>query len=197
MKIQKLMTVAVRTCRPNDPLNAAAQAMWEGDLGCLPVVDEACKLVGMITDRDLAMAAHLRGAPLWALAVGDAMASVVYTVNAKDSVRDAARTMTQYQLRRLPVLDAEGQLCGIVTLGGLARAAAEGQAGLSAKELAAVLAAVSGPRPAPAEAALVVDVVREEAPAPKNVLKPAPRKSSSKPAPKPSAKPKKKARVSR
>ena len=75
MKIETLMTSDVRTCRANDSLSAAAQAMWESDLGCLPVVDDSNGVVGILTDRDLLMASHLRGAPLWMIAVREAMAS--------------------------------------------------------------------------------------------------------------------------
>lgn len=174
MKIRELMCTDVRTCRPLDSLADAAQAMWNSDVGWLPVVDESCKLVGVITDRDLAMSALMSGAPLWALNVGDAMAKVVYALKPEDKLRNAAKTMTQHQLRRLPVVDGENLLLGIVTLGSLAQAVA-GKSALSAKEVTAVLAAVTSARPVPVSARLEVEVTRESLPT--EVLQPAPRRA--------------------
>ena len=174
MKIQDLMTTDLRTCRPSDDLGTAARTMWEGDLGCLPIVDEGCKLVGVITDRDLCMSALMSGAPLWALNVGEAMAKVVFSVKPGDKLRVAAELMREHQLRRLPVVDGDGVLVGLLTLGALAQAAAKKSA-LSAKDVNAVLAAVSSPRPAPISARMEIEVTRESLPA--GVLQPAPRKA--------------------
>jgi CBS domain-containing protein len=181
MKIQHLMTAPVRTCTASDSLNRAAQLMWEGDLGCLPVVDEAGAVIGMITDRDLAMAAHLRGAPLWALPVGEAMAKVVYSLRTTDGVRRAAKLMSEHQLRRLPIVDRDGKLAGILTLAGLACAsAAKGKRPITPKEVGAVLAAISNPRPPVLSETVVVEVVAEPAPAVEDaVIAPAPRKAKS------------------
>ncbi|MCY3002668.1 MAG: CBS domain-containing protein [Planctomycetota bacterium] len=196
MKIETLMTSDVRTCRANDSLSAAAQAMWEGDLGCLPVVDDSKGVVGILTDRDVLMASHLRGAPLWTIAVSEAMASVVFSVSPSDSVEDVLERMQSLQVRRLPVVSKEGELVGIVSLGQLACAVANDAAPLKPRDIAAAFAAISAPR-APAQPvveALVIEVTRETsapaAPALKSqTLQPAPRKAkASKPAA-PKAKP--------
>jgi CBS domain-containing protein len=165
MKIQDLMTTDARTCRASDNLSSAAQAMWEGDLGWLPVVEADGRLVGVITDRDIAMAAHLRGSPPWALAVGDAMAKVVYSVSAGDRLRDASRVMAEHQLRRLPVLDRDGRLVGVITLATLAQAAnGGGRLPVKPREVASVLAAVTAPRVPQLAERLVVEVIRESEP---------------------------------
>lgn len=190
MKIETLMTSDVRTCRANDSLSAAAQAMWESDLGCLPVVDDSNGVVGILTDRDLLMASHLRGAPLWMIAVREAMATVVFTASPADSVQDVLARMQTLQVRRLPVVSKDGELVGIVSLGQLACAVANDAAPLKPRDIAAAFAAISAPRtPAePAVEAIVIEVTREEstpaAPAPKSdTLQPAPRKAkASKPA---------------
>jgi len=181
MKIRELMTVAIRTCNPNDTMNTAAQAMWECDVGCVPVVDDEGVLCGMITDRDMAMAAHMSGLPLWALRVGDAMAAVVYAVEPGGSLSDAAELMKRYQLRRLPVVDAERRLCGLITLGELARSAARrGSKALTAKDVASILAAVSSPRPtAQTETPAVEAKESRPSKAEKAVLRPTPRKARS------------------
>ncbi len=177
MKIQELMTTNVRTCRAGDTLGDAARTMWEGDLGCLPIVDDANSVVGMITDRDLCMSALMSGAPLWALNVGDAMAKVVFTVKATDKPRAAAKLMVEHQLRRLPVVDAKGTLVGMVTLGALAG----NKSPLSSKDVVGVLAAVTSARPAPVSARMEIEVTRESLPT--QVLQPAPRKAKKAAAP--------------
>lgn len=196
MKIENLMTKDVRTCRASDSLSEAAQAMWQGDLGCLPVVDDSNGVVGILTDRDTLMATHLRGAPLWKIAVSEAMASVVFTVSPSDSVEDVLARMQTSLVRRLPVVNKDGELVGIVSLGQLACAVANDTAPLKPRDIAAAFAAISAPRtPAePVVEALVIEVTREAstpaAPAPKSdTLQPAPRKAkASKPAA-PKAKP--------
>lgn len=200
MKIETLMTSDVRTCRANDSLSAAAQAMWESDLGCLPVVDDSNGVVGILTDRDLLMASHLRGAPLWTIAVREAMASVVFSVSPSDSVQDVLTRMQTVQVRRLPVVSKDGELVGIVSLGQLACAVANDTAPLKPRDIAAAFAAISAPR-APAQPvveALVIEVTREAsapaAPALKSeTLQPAPRKAKALKPAAPKAKPASKA----
>ena len=74
MKIEDIMTRDVRTCTSSDTLATAAQIMWENDCGAVPVLDAEDRVVGIITDRDLAMAAHLQGVPLRDSRVASAMA---------------------------------------------------------------------------------------------------------------------------
>jgi CBS domain-containing protein len=177
MKIQDLMTTGARACRASDNLSVAAQAMWEGDLGWLPVLDEDRRVVGVITDRDITMAAHLRGSPLWALSVGDAMAKVVYTVASDERLRAASRLMAEHQLRRLPVVDADGRLAGVVTLATFAQAAAgNGRLPVKPREVAGMLAAITAPRVPQLAERLVVEVIRDAEP--DAVLQPRPRKAA-------------------
>jgi predicted transcriptional regulator len=149
--------------------------MWEGDLGWLPVVDDAQRVVGVITDRDVCMAALMSGAPLWALAVGATMSKVVFSAKPGDKLRAAVRTMTENQVRRLPVVDGDGLLVGLVTLGSLAQAAAK-KSMLSAKDVNGILASVTSPRPAPVSARLEIEVRRDQLPS--ELLQPAPRRSA-------------------
>lgn len=189
MKIENLMTPAVFSCRTTDPLSNIAQTMWEGDLGCLPVLDGDERVVGMITDRDMLMATHLRGAALWSLTAADVMANVVHALAATDSARDALDLMARHQLRRLPVLSDAGRLLGIVSLGSLACAASNGSSPLQPREVAATLAAICSPRgtngftdaaPEPATATLQPATLQ---PAPRG-KKPGKTSISPKPAPK-------------
>jgi len=78
MKVEQLMTRNAKTCQPHESLNRAAQLMWEGDIGCIPIVDEANRVVGMVTDRDIAMATYLQGRAPSDISVGAAMSKTVH-----------------------------------------------------------------------------------------------------------------------
>jgi CBS domain-containing protein len=121
MKIKELMCPKVRSCFASDTLNFAAQLMWEGDCGILPVVDADGRVIGVITDRDVCMAAYTKGRPLAWLGVEEAMAKQVSSCSAEASVETALSLMREVRVRRLPVVDAEGKLVGILSLSDLAR----------------------------------------------------------------------------
>jgi signal-transduction protein with cAMP-binding, CBS, and nucleotidyltransferase domain len=143
-----------RSCQPSDTLNEAARLMWEFDCGAVPVVNHAGRLVGMITDRDICMAAYTTGQALAALSVESAMSSDVATAAPHDSVGSIASSMRLKQVRRIPVVD-EGKLVGIVTLADIARHI-ETDAGVhtgAALDLAHTLAAISEPRASAPKAA--------------------------------------------
>jgi CBS domain-containing protein len=118
--VRSVMTAGVRTCREDDALNLAAQIMWDNDCGATPVVDREGRLRGIITDRDICMAAYTGGAPLWALRVHDCMSLPVHTCSPEDSLERAVAIMAGAQVRRLPVVDAEGRPLGIVSLADIA-----------------------------------------------------------------------------
>jgi CBS-domain-containing membrane protein len=115
------MTRTVVTCDAEDTLAAAARRMWDGDCGCLPVVDAHCHVVGMVTDRDVCMAAYTTGKPLSELRVAAVMARSVASTRPDDSLQDAERTMRQHAVRRLPVLDERARVIGILSCNDLFR----------------------------------------------------------------------------
>jgi CBS domain-containing protein len=121
MKVRQLMRSTVRTCRPSDSLRTAARIMWDHDCGCVPVIDEDGRIVGMITDRDVCMAAYLCGTSLVSLEVSTAMSKRVHMCRPEDSVVSAEKRMQAYQVRRLPVVDAEEHVVGILSLNDIAR----------------------------------------------------------------------------
>jgi len=122
MKVEKIMQECAWTCRPEDSLNTAAQIMWENDCGCVPVVAGE-RIVGMLTDRDVCMAAYLQGKPLRDVPVALAMSKTVHTCATSDDVATAEDMMRTHRIRRLPVVDAKGALAGIVSLSDIAAAA--------------------------------------------------------------------------
>ena len=125
MKVFRLMTSNVYTCSPDDTLTDAARIMWDKDCGALPVVDAERRVIAMITDRDICMAAYTRGVPLHALHVSSAMSKGVVTCTMDKNHSDLERLLREKQLRRVPVVDKENRLVGIVTLGDLAHYARE------------------------------------------------------------------------
>jgi CBS domain-containing protein len=128
MQVEDLMTKTVECCEAGDSLERAAQLMWEHDCGCLPVCTAANggdrKTIGVITDRDICMCALFQHKPLSELYVADAMANEVVACRTNDTVRQAETTMRDGHVRRLPVLDAQGSLAGMISLADLAREAA-------------------------------------------------------------------------
>jgi CBS domain-containing protein len=151
MKISSLVHRDVVSCSIHDSLDRAAQLMWDHDVGCLPVIDDQGHVAGMITDRDVCMAAYTQGAPLRAILVTAAMAKHVFSCNVGDEIDSVERTMSEHQIRRMPVIDDQGHPIGIVSLNDLARAATLGN--VPAAEITSTLAAVSAPRTLVATAA--------------------------------------------
>lgn len=124
MKIEELMTRPAVTIRAEDPLDVAAQKMWDHDCGVLPVVGSDGKLVGVLTDRDICMSAWSRGQPLGGIRAGDAMSKQVYSVKADEKIGHAEVLMAEHQIRRLPVVDTNDKPIGVVSMNDLAREAA-------------------------------------------------------------------------
>ncbi len=146
MKIREVMNQPAVTCPTSATLDNAARLMWEFDCGVVPVVDDNGRVAGVVTDRDICMAAYTQGKTLHAISVTSAMARKVVTVQAGQSVRTAERLMRQHKVRRLPVIDGEAGIVGLVSMNDLARLAADtGEPGVD-HALVSTLAAVCEPR---------------------------------------------------
>ena len=144
MKVRDLMIRDVRSCTQADSLNRAAQLMWEGDCGVVPVVGDDGAVVGMITDRDLCMAAYTRGVSLGSLRVEDAMSRDVTSCSAESSLDTAMSLMREARVRRLPVVDHRGVLTGILSMNDLAREARKQCQGAVSEDLCVALADTLG-----------------------------------------------------
>lgn len=114
MKVRDAMTADVELARPEDSIRDAAQRMLRYDFGALPV-GEGDRLVGMLTDRDIAVRAIAMGLGP-DTTVGEVMSRDVKYCYADDDLGDVAANMGELQVRRLPVVDAEKRLVGIVSL---------------------------------------------------------------------------------
>jgi CBS-domain-containing membrane protein len=121
--------------------------MWDGDIGAMPVVDSLGNPTGVITDRDIAMAAYTQGRPLSQITVRTAMSREIHTVGQNDTVNHAQVTMQHHHIRRLPVIDPKGQVVGIVTITDLARCVrSTSKTGLTAPDVVYTLCTISAPR---------------------------------------------------
>ena len=118
--VRSLMTTHVRTCRSDDSLVHAAQLMWETDCGAVPVVTDET-VVGVITDRDICMASYTQGKRLGDISVESVMSKALFSCGPDESVGAALATMGHRRVRRLPVLDENGKLLGIISTSDVTR----------------------------------------------------------------------------
>jgi CBS domain-containing protein len=132
MKVRDIMTREVVTCQTDTDLRTAARAMLEGRFGTLPVVDAHGRLAGIITDRDVAMAAGTRERNASHIAVHEAMSAQVRSCFAEDDLSAALKQMEEACVRRLPVVDAQGRLAGIVSIDDIVQRALDEPNGVSA-----------------------------------------------------------------
>jgi CBS domain-containing protein len=127
MRVAEVMTRDVRLIEPNQTIRDAARLMAEMDAGIMPV-REGDRLVGMITDRDIAVRAVAQGRGP-DTAVREVMTDEVKYCYEDDDTNDVARNMADIQVRRLPVLTREKRLVGIISLGDMALSDEAGKAG--------------------------------------------------------------------
>ena len=142
MKVADLMTRDVHTCTIHDSLNGAARIMWDHDCGCAPVVDAHGKLVGIVTDRDICMAAYTQGVPLDAIRVERVMSARVISCGRGDELETAHQLMRTHEIHRLPVVDTRGRPIGILSLSDVINHWHGDRAAEQAVEIAATFSAI-------------------------------------------------------
>jgi len=155
LKVEQVMARNIETCRADDSLDQVAQIMWEHDCGVVPVVvagDGAARVVGMLTDRDLCMASYTQGRALKDIPVGSVVTQRVCSCRPSDTIAVALKVMKTNQLHRLPVVDQENRLVGLVSLADLAREAASERgvkrAQITDADIGVTVEAISAPRAA-------------------------------------------------
>jgi CBS domain-containing protein len=149
MRVSEIMTGEVATVRTDEKASTAAQLMWDCDCGALPVLDETARAVAVITDRDICMATLFQDRPPSQFPVSLAMSRDLHFCLPEHDVTTAEQRMRAQQIRRLPVLDADRRLVGIVSLADIVRATerAEGRKGkLPSAEVTATLLDICAPR---------------------------------------------------
>lgn len=138
MRVKEIMTADVAACGPEDDLARAACMLFERDCGALPVVQDG-KVVGLITDRDIAVAGATRGRPLHEIRVAEVASQDVWACVQDDDLRTALDLMASNQVRRVPVVDSEDRLRGILSLNDILQRARGGSGAPSATEVIAAL----------------------------------------------------------
>lgn len=115
-KASEVMTKDLVWCSPDDTVSKAAQLMKTEDIGPILIVDneESRRLVGIVTDRDLALKVVGEGRDPNTTKVEEVMTRKLVTARADDEVENAMKAMAQYQLRRIPVVDENDKLVGII-----------------------------------------------------------------------------------
>lgn len=144
MKISQLCHRSVVTCTDRDHADQAASLMWSNNIGCLPVLGDNGRLVGMVTDRDIAIGALLQGAPLRAITVSTVMSKEVLTCREDDDAETVLKLLFGRRLRRIPLIDDDRRVLGIVSLNDIARAAANNELGPAG--IVALTQAIAVPR---------------------------------------------------
>ena len=122
MTIQELMTAKPELGHAYESLEACAKKMCDADVGVIPILDEWDRLSGVITDRDICMAAYAQGRPLREIIVGEVMAKHPITCRPGDAAEVVAELMKEHRIRRVPVIDDEHHVIGIVSVTDLDRA---------------------------------------------------------------------------
>jgi CBS domain-containing protein len=145
MKIREIMTADVQVCQPDTDLGKVASMMWDRDCGIVPVVGPSGAVIGLVTDRDICIAAATRGLPPERISAAQAMGHPVRACFPDDSVQAVLATMKEFKLRRLPVIDSNGILRGIASMNDIVRAA-ERRPGIPAKEIVSALVGICEPR---------------------------------------------------
>ena len=127
MLVEDVMADEMVTCDLNESLENIAYKMWNGDLGAVPVLNEYGMPVGMITDRDICMALALRHSHAAHLHARDLLHGRFVSCSPKWEIKQALKLMAQEKIRRLPVVNGDGHIMGLVSLGDLAVVAVSGK----------------------------------------------------------------------
>jgi CBS domain-containing protein len=128
MKISELMTKSPATCELTTSIEEIARQMTRSDCGSLPVI-ESNRIVGLITDRDIVIRSIAAGKCPLELSAQDLMSHPVVTIGQDETIQDAMKALEFNQIRRLPVVDSNSRLVGIVSVADLARVAGVSEAG--------------------------------------------------------------------
>lgn len=120
MNVESVMTANPACCQAKTPLSEVARLMIDHDCGQIPVVDADGCPVGVVTDRDIAIRIVADGRDSSQCCAGDAMSHSVKTVRRDSALNDAVCLMESAKVRRVPVVDADGKLCGMFSLADLA-----------------------------------------------------------------------------
>jgi CBS domain-containing protein len=116
MKVQDAMMGTPVSCYPETNLGSAIELLWERNCGILPIVDAKKKIIGVVTDRDLCVALGTRNRLPGQITVGEVATGEVHSCRGQDDIHSALQTMANKRVRRLPVVNEDGVLEGILSM---------------------------------------------------------------------------------
>ena len=126
MKVRDIMTKTAFSCRSGMSLAEAGALMWEHDCGLLPLLNDAGKVIGVITDRDVCIALSTRDRLPSEIRIGEVARSSVIVCSPDDDIHSALKTMSKERIRRLPVVNTDGSLVGILSMNDMVLQAEKG-----------------------------------------------------------------------
>jgi CBS domain-containing protein len=145
MKARDVMSHPPCTCGPNTDLAAVAKIMWDHDCGFVPVVDASGMVAGVVTDRDICMATSTRRLLPEHISAAQAMTAPIHACLSDDGIKDVLATMKQFRIRRVPVIDADGRLQGVISLNDIVLASS-GKREPQASDIVSAMAAICAHR---------------------------------------------------
>lgn len=116
MKVADVMMRTPASCTEDTNLAAAVEILWQRNCGMLPIVDREGKVTGVITDRDICIALGTRNRPARELTVAEVQPPKLFACKASDDIHSALAIMSGAKVRRLPIIDQQGKLQGILSL---------------------------------------------------------------------------------
>lgn len=150
MKIRDLMTTTVVSCSSETSLAAAGALMFENDCGFLPIVNETGKITGVITDRDICIALSTRDGQPSHITTGEVAQTPAFVCSPDDDIHSALKTMSKERVHRLPVVNSEGGLAGILSINDIVLHAQKGdgkKAGILFEDVMRAFQAICAHRP--------------------------------------------------
>jgi CBS domain-containing protein len=145
VKVKDVCSSSAATCGPDTNLAEIVRIMWDMDCGCVPVVDENGKVLGMITDRDICIALATRHRLAREVLAREVITGIVSFCCPDDEIGAALKTMESARVRRLPVVDEEGAIVGILSLSDLIRKAGKGRSAVAPEPLLRTLKSILQP----------------------------------------------------
>jgi CBS domain-containing protein len=133
-RIREIMTSNPSTIEPDKPVAEAARIMKQEDAGVVPVTENG-RLTGMVTDRDIAIRVVAEGKDPQSTAVREVASTDLVTIDPQQDLDDALRLMAQHKVRRLPVVEKDGRLVGVVAQADVARTGDDTQTGQVVQEI--------------------------------------------------------------
>jgi CBS domain-containing protein len=143
MKVRDVMMRTPASCTPEMNLGAVVEIMWNRNCGFLPVVDRDCRVQGVVTDRDVCIALGTRNRLPGDIAVAEVARSQFHSCRPDEDIHAALQAMQKLGVRRLPVVDGQGALLGVLSMDDLVRHAQVGKiADFSTDEVFGALKAI-------------------------------------------------------